>query len=153
MKIRLAETKDIKQILPLFIELDVKHSNNNKDLRAIIPKERYRNIFQDVFKSNSNLILIVAEIEEKIVAFALGKIIKIQKNLLLKDQIVGEILYFAVDVKFQSKGIARVLMYEIEEKLKNSGADKIELRIFSFNGEPLPEKINYKPKYTVYEKY
>ncbi|MFH7017579.1 GNAT family N-acetyltransferase [Flavobacterium sp. FlaQc-47] len=153
MKIRLAETKDIKQILPLFIELDVKHSNNNTDLRTVIPKERYRNIFQDVFKSNSNLILIVVEIEEKIVAFALGKIIKIQNNLLLKDQIVGEILYFAVDVNFQRKGIARVLMHDIEERLKSRGADKLELRIFSFNNEPIPEKINYKPKYTVYEKH
>lgn len=153
MKIRLAETKDIKQILPLFIELDVKHSNNNKDLRSAIPKERYENIFRDVFKSNSNLLLIVVEIEEKIVAFVLGKIVKIENNLLLKDQTVGEILYFAVDVNYQRKGIARVLMREIEERFKSSGADKIELRIFSFNEEPLPEKINYKPKYTVYEKY
>lgn len=153
MKIRIAETKDIKQILILFTELDIKHSNNNKDLRTSIPKERYENIFRDVFKSNSNLILLVVEIEEKIVAFALGKIVEIKNNLLLKDQTVGEILYFAVEVNFQRKGIARVLMHEIEEKLKSNGADKIELRIFSFNEEPLPEKINYKPKYTVYEKY
>ncbi|WP_428228687.1 GNAT family N-acetyltransferase [Flavobacterium sp.] len=153
MKIRIAETKDIKQILILFTELDIKHSNNNKDIRTSIPKERYENIFRDVFKSNSNLILLVVEIEEKIVAFALGKIVEIKNNLLLKDQTVGEILYFAVEVNFQRKGIARILMHEIEEKLKSNGADKIELRIFSFNEEPLPEKINYKPKYTVYEKY
>lgn len=153
MKIRLVQTKDFNQILPLFIELDVNHSKNNKDLRDIIPKERYQNIFQDVFKTNSNLILTVAEIEEKIVAFALAKILKIQNNLLLKDQTVGELLYFAVNKDFQRKGIARILMHDIEERLKSSGADKIELRIFSFNKEPLPEKIDYKPKYTVYEKY
>lgn len=153
MKVRLAETKDIKQILPLFIELDTKHSKNNKDIRDIIPKERYKNIFQDVFKTETNLILTVAEIEEKIVAFVLAKILKIQNNLLLKDQTIGEILYFAVAKDFQRNGIARILMHDIEVRLKNRGADKIELRIFSFNEEPLPEKINYKPKYTVYEKY
>lgn len=153
MKIRLAEIKDINQILPLFIELDAKHSHHNKDLRTIIPKERYKMIFQEVFKKDSPLLLLVAEIDEKIAAFALGKLLKVQDNLLLKDQTIGEILYFAVGTNFRKKGIARALMADIEKSLLNRGAHKLELRIFSFNNEPLPEKINYKPKYTVYEKY
>lgn len=153
MKIRLAKTKDISQILPLFAELDAKHSQKNKDLRTSIPEERYKKIFGEVFKTGSTLLLIVAEIEGKIIAFALGKLLIIKANLLLKDQTVGEILYFTVDINFRRKGIARVLMADIEERLINKGADKLELRIFSFNDEPLPEKINYKPKYTVYEKY
>lgn len=153
MKVRLAETKDIEQILPLFRELDIKHSNNNKDLRTLIPKERYNNIFQDVFKTNSNLILSIVEIEEKIIGFAMGKLLRIDNNLILKNQMIGEILYLVIDVNSKRKGLGTVLMNDIEERLINGGANKLELRVFSFNDEPLPEKIGYKPKYTVYEKY
>lgn len=153
MKIRLAEAKDIQQILPLFIELDDKHSSNNRDLRTLIPKERYNMIFQDVFKTDSNLILSVVEIEEKIIGFAMGKLLRIHNNLLLKNQVIGEVLYVVIDVNSKRKGIGRLLMNDIEERLINGGANKLELRIFSFNDEPLPEKIGYRPKYTVYEKY
>lgn len=153
MEVRLAEPKDIQQILPLFIELDNKHSANNKDLRTLIPKERYQTIFQDVFKTDSNLILSVVEIEEKIIGFAMGKILRIQNNLILKNQVIGEVLFVAIAANSKRKGIGRLLMNDIEERLIDGGANKLELRIFSFNNEPLPEKIGYKPKYTVYEKY
>lgn len=153
MKIRLAEPKDIQQILLLFIELDDKHSRNNRDLRTIIPKERYNIIFQDVFKTDSNLILSVVEIEKKIIGFAMGKLLRIQNNLILNDQVIGEVLYVAIEVNSKRRGIGKLLMNDIEERLISHGANKLELRIFSFNDEPLPEKIGYKPKYTVYEKY
>jgi ribosomal protein S18 acetylase RimI-like enzyme len=153
MKIRIAKAEDVKQILPIFRELDAKHSSNNKDIRNVIHENRYKSIFQDIFKEESNLILTVVEIEEKIAGFALGKLLSIHNHLMLRDQVIGEILYFAIDVNFKRKGIGRVLMNDIEERLIHSGANKLELRIFSFNEEPLPEKINYKSKYTVYEKY
>ncbi|MFH6987879.1 GNAT family N-acetyltransferase [Flavobacterium collinsii] len=153
MEVRLAEPKDIKQILPLFIELDNKHSSNNRDLRTRIPKERYNMIFQDVFKTDSNLIVSVVELEEKIIGFAMGKLLRIQNNLILNNQVIGEVLYIMIDANSKRKGIGRLLMNDIEERLIDGGANKLELRVFSFNDEPLPEKIGYRPKYTVYEKY
>ncbi|GIQ60550.1 hypothetical protein Flavo103_36860 [Flavobacterium collinsii] len=153
MEVRLAEPKDIKQILPLFIELDNKHSSNNRDLRTRIPKERYNMIFQDVFKTDSNLIVSVVELEEKIIGFAMGKLLRIQNNLILNNQVIGEVLYIMIDANSKRKGIGRLLMNDIEDRLIDGGANKLELRVFSFNDEPLPEKIGYRPKYTVYEKY
>jgi len=153
MKIRLANTDDIDQVLPLFVDLDTKHSLNNKDIRSIIPDDRYKRIFQDVFKRESILILTVVEIEQKIIGFSLAKISKIHNNLILKNQIIGEILYIAIDESSKKKGIGRALMNDIEDRLTKRGATKLELRVFNFNEETLPEKLNYQPKYTVYEKY
>lgn len=153
MKIRLARKEDCDAILPLFKELDAKHSKNSVDIKDYIHFERYNFLFTNVFKENSNLILSVAEDNTEVVGFALAKITQIQKNFILKDALVGEVLYVAVNEKYKRTGIGKQLMIDIEERLIEKGVDKFELRVFSFNDETLPEKVNYRPKFTVYEKY
>ena len=37
--------------------------------------------------------------------------------------------------------------------LINKDVNKLEIRVYDFNEEMIPEKIDYKPKLTVYEKY
>lgn len=153
MKIRLARFEDLKYILPLFKELDAKHIDNSRDIKSNITDERYKRLFKNVFTKNSNLILTIAEENKTIIGFSLAKIIIINDSLIFKNLSIGEILFIAVDKSHKRKGVGRKIIADIEERLKQKGVNKFELLVFSFNDEFLPEKINYKAKYTVYEKY
>lgn len=152
MDIRLAKREDFKNILPLFIELDLKHIKNTNDIREKIPKERYKRIFEAVFQEKSNHILTVVENDGSVIAFALGKIRIIQNNLVFKNNIIGEILYVIVKKEHKMKGIGKKLMIDLENRLRSNGAKKLELKVYNFNKETLPEKVGFKEKYTVYEK-
>ena len=109
MEIRLAKFEDLKHILPLFKELDVKHIENNRDMKPVIKNERYKFLFptpflfMNVFKENSDFVLVVAEFENIIIGFALAKIIRIKNSLVYKDLSIGEILYVAVDQNHREK--------------------------------------------------
>ncbi len=153
MKIRLAKFEDLKYILPLFKELDAKHIDNVRDMRAVITNERYKLLFRNIFKENSDFILIVAEVKNAIIGFTLAKIIRINNNLVYKDLSIGEVLYVAVDKNYKRIGVGRELIMEIEKRLKIKGVNKLEIRVFNFNEEMKPEKLDFKAKYTVYEKY
>ncbi len=153
MKIRLAIPEDVQGILPLFKALDEKHYRNSNDIRSEIKPERYTFLFDNTFKENSNLILSVAEENTMVIGFALAKITIMENNFILKDFRIGEVLYVAVAEQHKRNGLGKKLMIDMEHRLKEKGVNKFELRVFSFNDETFPEKINYKPKYTVYEKY
>tara|TARA_R110002096_G_scaffold429949_1_gene643331 strand:+ start:12728 stop:13189 length:462 start_codon:yes stop_codon:yes gene_type:complete len=153
MEIRLAKFEDLKHILPLFKELDVKHIENNRDMKPVIKNERYKFLFMNVFKENSDFVLVVAEFENIIIGFALAKIIRIKNSLVYKDLSIGEILYVAVDQNHKRKGVGKKIILEIEKMLINKDVNKLEIRVYDFNEEMIPEKIDYKPKLTVYEKY
>lgn len=153
MIIRSAQRGDCPSILPLFKELDAKHFRNSVDVREEIQLERYNILFANVFKNDSNLILSVAEENNLVVGFALAKITRIEKNFILKDSVIGEVLYVAVHEEHKRNGIGRLLMADMEKRLISKDIDKFELRVYSFNDETLPEKIDYLPKFTVYEKY
>lgn len=153
MKIRLAKKEDCLSILPLFKELDAKHARNSIDVKKEIHLDRYNLLFTNVFKEESNLILSVAEVNTLVVGFALAKITQVRNNFIFKDSVIGEVLYVAVHEEQKRNGIGRQLMTDMEQRLISKGIDKLELRVYSFNDETLPEKVNYKPKYTVYEKY
>lgn len=153
MNIRLGEIKDLNSIMPLFKELDNKHIRNSKDVREEISNNRYKSIFKAIFERNSNWVLTVTEIDSKVIGFAIGKTSTIKNHLIFKDAIIGEIIYVAIDKTYKRQGIGVQIMEDIERRLKSNGADKFELRVFNFNDETLPEKIKYKVKYVVYEKY
>tara|TARA_B110000977_G_C10873891_1_gene414727 strand:- start:241 stop:702 length:462 start_codon:yes stop_codon:yes gene_type:complete len=151
--IRLAKITDLHLITPLFRELDAKHIGSNKDVKRVILNKRYKSLFKNVFKKNSSYILIVNVFEKEIVGFALGKLLKVENSLIFKNQIIGEILYLAIQESYKRKGLGKKMINEIEKRLKDNGAEKIELRVYSFNKEAIPQKNNYKEKYTTYEKY
>lgn len=153
MRIRLAKKQDFKNILPLFKELDLKHSKNSNDVREKIPEERYKRIFQSIFNEKTDYVLTVVEDYNIIIAFALGKIITLKNNLVYKNNNIGEILYVIVKDEYKMIGIGKKLMADLEVRLKSNGAKKLELRVYNFNKETLPEKVGFKPKYTVYEKH
>jgi len=153
MIIRLAKKEDFPSILPLFKELDAKHSRNSSDMKENIAEQRYTILFFNAFTENSNLTITVAEQNTEILGFAVSKMTVIKDNLIFKDAVIGEILYVAVDNMHKKSGIGTKLMLDMEQRLKSKGVTRLELRVFSFNSETLPEKVNYKAKYTVYEKY
>lgn len=153
MRIRPATQDDLPAILPLFQDLDAKHRRSSKDIRDEIKPERYELLFNSTFKENSDLILSVVEKEQEVIGFALAKITQVQKNFILKDSLIGEVLYVAVSERYKRGGIGRELMKDMEQRLIEKGVEKFQLRVFSFNDETFPEKADYRPKYTVYEKY
>ncbi|KVV16344.1 GNAT family N-acetyltransferase [Flavobacterium sp. TAB 87] len=153
MIIRLATPADVPSILPLFKELDAKHYENCADVNKEISDKRYFILFDNFFRQNSNLIINVAEEDDKILAFALSKMTVIKDNLLFADSVIAEIFYLAVDKNFKRRGIGALIMSDMEDRLRSQGVVRCEARTFSFNDETIPQKINYKPKYTVFEKY
>jgi len=153
MEIRIAEKKDVKAILPLFIELDKKHIKGSTDFKSKIHIDRYKKIFNAVFQKENNLLLTVSIIDNKIIGFVLAKIYEVKNNFVFKDQKKGEIVYIAINHKNKREGIGRKMIEDIEVRLKAKGASKIEIRVYSFNTEMTPEKFNYVPKFTVYEKF
>lgn len=153
MIIRLAVPGDVQSILPLFKELDAKHYENCADVKNEISDKRYLILFDNFFSQNSNLIINVAEEDDKIVAFALSKMTVIKDNLIFMDSSIAEILYLAVDRNCKRKGIGALIMSDMEDRLRSKGVVRCEARVFSFNDETIPQKINYYPKYTVFEKY
>lgn len=153
MIIRPALPSDVQSILPMFKELDAKHYENCADVKNEISDKRYFILFDNYFRQNSNLIINVAEEDDKIIAFALSKITVIKDNLLFEDSVIAEILYLAVDKNCKRRGIGALIMSDMEDRLKSKGVVRCEARVFSFNDETIPQKINYKPKYTVFEKY
>ena len=146
MKIRLAKKQDFKSILPLFQNLDIKHSKNSNDVREKIPVERYKRIFQNIFKEKTNYVLTVTEDNNIIIAFALGKIITIKNSLVYKNNSIGEVLYVIVKDEYKMNGIGLVNVREInstteytldyiEDSIKsNLGGVKAYNRVISEGG-------------------
>ena len=99
-----------------------------------------------------NILISVAEIEKQIVGFSLGKLILIRNNILFVDQNIGEVLYVVVKEEFKKKGIAKALMNYLENSLKGMGANKLELKVYNFNKEVIPESVGFMQKFTIYEK-
>jgi len=153
MKIRIAKRSDLEYILPLFKELDTKHVESSKDVKSTIPKERYGLMFNKIFKKDSTFILTIAIENDEVLGFALGNVRKVENRLIFVDQVIGEILYVTVKEKYKRRGIGKKIMQDLEFRLKKRGVNKFELKVFGFNKETIPEKINYRVKYTIYEKY
>lgn len=152
MEIREVEKKDLKEIIRLFKELDGKHIKNRIDFKPTIEINRYKRILKTVF-DDKNYIMIVAVLGNKVIGFSIGKIYEVKNNFVLLDQLIGEILFIVVENIFKRKGIGKLLIIELESKLLKLGANKLEIKVFDFNKEMIPEKFQYLKKITIYEKF
>lgn len=144
MKIRLANFQDLNTVLPLFKELDAKHIVNSRDFRANINEERYRLIFKRALNKESNLIFTVAEMNETVIGFVLSKIVYIRNNYVFSDKTIGEINYIIIQENFKKRGIGKLLLEDMEERLSAKGVSKIEIRVYDFIKELLLEKYGFE---------
>jgi ribosomal protein S18 acetylase RimI-like enzyme len=151
MVIRLGLESDFKKVIKLFQILDKKHSKNRNDFKKSIDQKRYTDILEKC-NSQTNYILTVAEKDNKIIGFGIGKVHKVENHPFLKNQIIGEILYLIVTDEFKQKGIGRSILEYLEAQLIIKKADRLELRVYNFNKEAYPERLNYEKKFTIYEK-
>ena len=152
MEIREVEKKDLKEVIRLFKELDEKHLKNRIDFKPVIEIERYKRILKTVL-DDRNYCMIVAVIGTKIIGFSMGKIYEVKDNFVLSDHIVGDISFITVENIFKGKGIGKILINKLESRLQKLGANKLEIRVFNYNKEMVPEKFHYQKKITIYEKF
>ncbi|MBE7633167.1 GNAT family N-acetyltransferase [Tenacibaculum finnmarkense genomovar ulcerans] len=151
MKIRGAEKKDLKEIVNLFKLLNSKHQSNRKDFKSSIELDWYKHVLKKSY-ADKNYIILVAESNNKIIGFIIGKIYLIKENLLLKNNTIGEILFINVLDNYKKQGVGKKLIEKTEFKLRENGATTLEIRVYDFNKEMFPEKFNFSKKLTVYEK-
>lgn len=153
MVIRNYLSKDKHELIVLFKQLDEKHSKFDKDVHNKIDDARYEEIISSLNKLDGNKFCLICEVDDKVIGFGICKLSKLEKNHTHKKRNLGEILYVCIKEKYKQLGIGRKLMQALENKLKNKGATKVELRVYSFNNETFPEKVGYSSKYMIYEKF
>ncbi|WP_055448322.1 GNAT family N-acetyltransferase [Lacinutrix mariniflava] len=151
MKIRKGKDSDISQIINLFKILDLKHIKNQNDFKQFINLERYTYLIDKCLKEQ-DYFLIIAENSDKLIGFGIGRLLQIENHPFLKNKKIGEILYLVIDEEFKLNGYGKNILKTLENQLKLKGAESFELRVYNFNKEAQPEKVNYKKKFTIYEK-
>jgi len=138
MKIRLVSNKDIPQLIRI-----VKGVKSIEDY----PGEYDKNLFSKMIK-DKNTIILVGEIDKKIVGFNEFRIDKSSKR------VYGESL--AVAKKFQNKGIGKKLFNEMEKYAKKNKIKRISMLVRDWNKSmnKLAKKNNYKisDKFYFFEK-
>lgn len=151
MKIRDGLNSDISEIIKLFEILDLKHIQNENDFKSSVDNDRYIQLLDSCF-NDENYFISIAEDRGKFIGFGIGRLIKIEKHSYLRNSKVGEILYLIIDEAYKLNGFGKNILSDLENKLKQIGADRFKLRVYEFNKEACPEKVNYKKKFTIYEK-
>ncbi len=152
MNIRVPNLNDVLSIINLFKDLDRKHIASRQDFRESINERRYTSLIEEAIESEEYSIFI-ASADEQIIGFSIGKIRSIRNHPFLKDTNIGEIQYVAIAESYKRIGVAKSLLDSVETELRSKGANSLEMRVYSFNDEAYPTKVNYLPKYTVYEKF
>ena len=149
--IRIGTRNDFKSVLELFKSLDEQHIVKRSDFKKSISSKRYADILDKCYEDN-NYILNVAVESNDIIGFGIGRLNLIKNHPFLKDQKIGEILYMLVSDKQKKKGIGKKLLAFLESELTDKGVGLLEMRVYNFNEDAIPEKAGYLPKFTIYEK-
>ena len=151
MLIRSGLQTDFKDVIELFKILDGKHIRNRNDFKDLIDQRRYTDLLNKCHKA-INHYLIVAEADNRIIGFGIGRVNIIENHSFLKNQKIGEILYLMVSDHHKKNGVGKSILENLETKLKGKEIERIEMRIYDFNKEAYPEKASYNKKFTIYEK-
>lgn len=152
MKIRVPNLEDVLPIINLFKDLDRKHIASRQDFRESIKEKRYTSLIKEAIE-NEEYSIFIASVDKQIIGFSIGKIKSIRNHPFLEDTNIGEIQYVAIAESYKRLGVAKSLLDSVETELRSKGANSLEMRVYSFNDEAYPTKVNYFPKYTVYEKF
>jgi len=154
ISIRDYRADDFENAAALFVELDELHLKNRSEIKPEVVDPEYRAVFmkQELIKPES--IMLVAEISNQIVGFAAGSIKHLVNHMVVKDCTYGVINDLVVKKEFQNSGIGKMMIDEMENRLKEKGASYIELKVYAFNNDAINfyEKLGFKKKLVVYEK-
>lgn len=133
VEIGLAKTDDYKSFLDIFYEIEKLHQINvpwkfNKPNSKIFSKEYYLEIL-----NNKDAFFIIAKDGKEMVGYILAFKRMPSDNPIFKKRTYASIEDLAVRTNHQKRGIGTLLMNKLEEQLKISDVNDIELNVWSFN--------------------
>lgn len=149
IKIRQATTKDVDQIFEIFLDMAKAEDKAMRTSNSYLMRTRLR---RDDFESSSkkcirqkiktkNTEYLVATIDDKITAYAIGEIKK-NKNPFFKTVKTGRLVALAVAKKYRKRGIASLLYQEMEGWFKKRKCLQIDLFV-----------VNNNPAISIYKKW
>ena len=152
MTIRIADKNDIKDLQPLYYELE-------EDAVGFQPEhfvhgDRDRKFFESIFQSDHQDIIVV-EIEGKIIGFAHVMILEQKKVPCLKPERVIYLQDLVVTEAFRSQGLGAKLIDACKEYGKEKGADFMRTQVFPQNarGMAFYERAGFSEKMKTIETY
>jgi ribosomal protein S18 acetylase RimI-like enzyme len=144
INIRKANTNDLQEILPMWIELMEYHESRNMIFKTNSNVEEI--VLNDITEliQKPNVILFVAEINSELVGFSLTAISTRPQVFSYKRK--GHIGETYVKEKFRSKGVGKELIIFIKSFLKNENVDFIDLQVTITNetGKRFWERNGFK---------
>ena len=153
MAIRRASLNDITFIKECLIDSWVEHAKNHPELMT---EERMRNskvedYYSDAIKNNKGFTFIV-ETEGK--KTGLVRVYQDKVANFFKDPDILYIDDIYVVKKFRRKGVAKLLLKEVEKIAKQLGIKRIDARVYTFNKptQKLLESMGFKPPHSTWTK-
>jgi GNAT superfamily N-acetyltransferase len=153
MIIREAKKGDLEQVYGLFLQLAEVEDKAAKKVGRFAFKIRTkkksfeRSVKKEMLKdfANRKYIYLVAEIDGKLVGYALGSYKK-DVNIYFETSIRGKAHALVVDKKYRGKGVAKALIKKREEWFKSKKCEYVFLTVFATNpAVGFHEKQGYKP--------
>ena len=137
MIIRKARINDLEELTKLYLEYDyslLKITPKNLQIFKKRKKDYKLRIKKNVEKmlKDKNLIL-VCEIDNKLVGSVRGRIIKIENDLFLDKPKLGYLEYLIVAKEHRGKGISTQLKNELFKYFKRNKVDTIRLEVIKTN--------------------
>ena len=137
MKVREANVKDIEELSELLIQAQELHCKNRPDVFKSIAKEEAEKEIIDVIESQEQKIIVAVNDDNKVYAFAIYKMKKVEQHENLKDANILYIGKIVVDEKSRRKGTGSLLMQEIYKIAKKLKCNRVELNCWNFNKESI----------------
>ena len=129
--IRVANFEDLEEIVGVRMDNAIYHANLSEAYK--VKKEAYSFMekHSKMMISNENSIIFLAEINKKIVGYAIG-ILKGQHPIFELPKIAFiEDIFISID--HQNKGIGKELIKALQSWFKKTGVGRIELKVFNLN--------------------
>ncbi len=133
MNTREARGEDIEELIELLLQVQNLHCKNRPDVFKSMTKEEAEKEIIDIIESQEQKIIVAVNDNNKVCAFAIYKMKKVEQHENLKDANILYIGKIVVDEDSKRKGIGSLLMQEIHKMAKNLNCSRIELNCWSFN--------------------
>ena len=137
MKIRELTIEDFDAVNDIFMQMQDLHVENRPDLYRKMDKPATTKAWDyEASLGDENMIMLGAEEEGKIVGFCIAEIRKAESKALVPC-ISVHIKNIAVNENYRRRGIGRTLYQEAVIRGKARGADRVDLKVFSFNDDAI----------------
>ena len=109
-----------------------KRSDAYRECESLITKEEYI----DLLKNEKHKV-IVASVDGEVAGYASGKIVKVDENIVQKEDKYLFIDEIYTDAKHRRRGIAKGLLEYIKEICINEACKTVQLNVWSFNEDAI----------------